>query len=116
MRSKNDLRNEVLENLTVIAAGETASAEDAQTVEDVITAVYGELEDEDLIIFDTTAADSVQNIPDRIFLALADYAEFYAAPKFGKPRDPNLKADALRRLRRGVLDGQYDAPVAVDYF
>lgn len=113
-RSKTDLRNEVLIDLGVLAAGETASGNDATVVDNAVQNVLEYLEDESLLTFDASSTGSV--IPARQFYALVDMVAFRCGRKFGKDVDPFVWEGGLRTLRRSVLPGSDNAPIEVTYF
>jgi hypothetical protein len=114
--SKADLRNRALKDMGVLDINESASAIQARIVDDIVAQALDELEDEDLIIFDTSATNTSDVIPGRLFAAYADFVRFHAMPAFGMAKDENLYLSALKRLRRGIRDGSDDVPVKVDYF
>jgi hypothetical protein len=64
--TKEDIRNRVLQKLRILAAGESATAEDAVLVEGVIDALHAELQEEQLTSWTISA------VPDQ-------FSEHYAA-------------------------------------
>ena len=114
--SKQDLRNRVLHDLGVLDISESASAEDAELVDAIVQQSLEELEDENLVIFDSQQGETVENIPGRCFSALADFVRYHAGMSYGVPKDENLRMSALYRLRKSVLDGSDDTPVRVNFF
>lgn len=114
--SKADLRNRVLRDMGALDIAEAASAEDAEVLDNIVQQSLEELEDENLIIFDTTQGETIENIPGRVFSALADFVRFHAMPSYGHPKDDALWQAALRRLRRSVAPEADDVPTAAKYY
>lgn len=114
--SKQDLRDRVLHDLGVMDIQETAQAVDAAMIDPIIQQSMAELQDENLITFDITQSDFTDNIPSNVFSALADFIRYHAGPAFTLPKDDQLRASALNRLRKSVMFGSDDAPVRVDFF
>lgn len=115
-RSKDALRNEALLDLGVIAAGQTAPGNDATSVSNKLQDMLEYLEDENLLIFDFTTAGNTENIPSRIYQALLDMLIYRIGPSYGKPQPIELWESGLRRLRRSVLAGTDDTPVAIENY
>jgi hypothetical protein len=83
-RTRNDLVNEALMNLGVLAAGQSPDAEDFQAVDGKVDALYARLEAQDIIDLDNT----VDQIPHEIFNQLAVILADDAALEFGLPGVP----------------------------
>lgn len=116
--AKADLMVAILQNMSVLPAGEAANAEDQETVEKAIDAMYEYLIDEELMIFDYTAERTSEVIPARIFLALVDLGVDRVCTKYGLPRGPigsdgqtNLERSAMKKLRRSVISADNGVPV-----
>ncbi len=92
--NKTQLREAILEHLKVLAAGETASSEDAALVDKIIDRVHPQLQVRGMAPFDTA------NIPDHYGEPLTRRIAFNVAPKFGLAQDLVEKADAERELRQ----------------
>ncbi len=114
--SKQDLRERVLHDMGVLDISETASAEDGALIDAIVQQSLEELEDENLVIFDSSQGETVDNIPARTFSALADFVRYHAAPSYTLPKDENLRNSAIYRLRKSVLAGSDDTPVKACYF
>lgn len=114
--SKADLRARVLKDMGVVDINGTASAIEASTVDEIVQQSLEELEDEKLMVFDYSATSTTDVIPGRLFAAYADFVRYHAAPSFGLAKDENLRASALKRLRRGILDGSDDVPVRQQFY
>ena len=102
-RTRNDLVNEALMNLGILAAGQTADAEDYQAVDGKVEALYERLEAQEIIDLDNT----VDEIPSNIFMQLAVLLADDAALMFGLPGIPaspsnpqpvQLATDSIRRV------------------
>lgn len=114
--SKQDLRTRILRDSGVLDINESASAEDAENVDPVVQAALEELEDENVIIFDTSQLETVENIPARLFMALSDFVRAQGMASYGIPYNADLRMAALNRLRRGTTLGSDDTPVAVGFY
>lgn len=114
--NKADLRNRVLRDMGVLDAVESASASDAEIVDAIVQQSIEELEDEDVIIFNPLASETTDNIPGRIFSALADYVRFHAMPTYGLAKDDGLRESAFRRLRRATGPASDDVPVPAKFY
>ncbi len=119
--SKADLRNRVLRDLGVLDVARSASAPVAAVVDDIVQQSLEELEDESLVIFNSQLGETIENIPGRVFAALADFVRYHAAPSFpmggvAVGKDDALRHSALTRLRRSVMAGSDDTPVKVLYY
>lgn len=114
--SKQNLRDRVLHDMGVVDIQESASAEDSEIVDAIIQQSLEELEDESLVIFDTQQAETVENIPGRVFSALADFVRYHASPSYNQPKDENLRNSSMYRLRKSVLTARDDTPVDVKFY
>ena len=81
MATKVELRNQVLQELEVLPAGQTASAEDAVTVETRIDQVYAFLEDKEIAYWDAN------NIPAEVMRPMVKIVAYECAPAFQLPPD-----------------------------
>lgn len=103
-KTRQQLVTRALQKLSVLAAGQTASAEDAQLVLDEIPPVMDDLAQRD--IFSWGDPDQIE---DAAFVHLADILANSVAADFGKPQDETLRLTAekrLRALRLSMLSGQ----------
>lgn len=122
--SKAELRNSALEDIKVKDSGTDMPASDTTMADAEIQRHLEYLEDEALVIFDTSQAITVSNIPGRVFNALRDMCAELLAPKFGVEArvvvgpggQESLYENALRRLRRSVIDGNDDVPVKACFY
>lgn len=99
VKTKIELRDDVLRKLNVLAAGQVASAEDAELVEARIESVLDELDDESLLTWDVA-----NDIPGKAYLPLVAIVAYTMIGDFGQQaRAQELASDAAgaeRRLRR----------------
>lgn len=116
--AKSDLTVAILEDMSVLPAGQTPVALDQETVEKAIDAVYQYLIDEELMIFDYTVARTIQVIPARLFHALVDLVVDRVCTKYGLPRGvigqdglTDKERSAMKRLRRSILSADNGVPV-----
>lgn len=116
VHSKADLRNRILKDAGVLDISESASAADAENVDELVQAAIEQLEDEEVVLFNAQASESTDNIPARIYLPLADYVRSLGMSSYGIAPDERLELSALRRLRRAAFPGQDDVPVPAQYF
>lgn len=109
--TKATLRNRVLQHLTVLGAGESASSEDATLVDDAIDALNEELVTRGVATWATSA------IPDDVADAMKRFVAGRVRSSFGKG-DGTQEADiALGDLRS--LTARLDPtgePVPIDYY
>ena len=123
--SKQELRDSALEEIKVKDANESMDSLDTDMADREIQAFIEYLEDETLLIFDASVGITMSNIPGRIWIALRDVVAELLAPKYAKATRMVAKPgggqeamydNAMRRLRRSVLDGSDDVPVKACYF
>jgi Tfp pilus assembly protein PilW len=111
-KTRNDLVNQALRNLGVLAAGQTADAEDFQAADGHVDQVIASLSARDIVTVDD----------DDWFDPLAVLVADDAAMEFGLPgvpassSDPNPVLDAENRLRLMVRGRPTYEPLKVDYF
>ena len=117
-RTRNDLVNEALMNLGVLAAGQSPDAEDFQAVDGKVDALYARLEAQDLIDLDNT----VDEIPAEIFNQLAVLLADDAALEFGlpgvpaSPSNPQPVEAAEDSIRRATYARPTYVPQKTEYF
>ena len=103
--TKAELRNHILQQLGVIGAGETASAEDATLMETLIDNCQDELDQLEIALW--TTAD----IP---AFAVEGMCQFVmaSATAWGQQYDPRLREFGLMRLRQVTQDRRSDTGTA----
>lgn len=109
------LRNRVLQELGVLAAGETASADDAALVDAVVADVHAMLDKEVFVSWATSA------IPDTVMEPLVMIVAARCAGRFGLPPDRRQELLALHEVAMGQIRTQVqaepnDAPVRAEYY
>lgn len=104
------MRNRVLENVGVLAAGQEAAPEDAIRVEEVIRAVFEELRTEDLARFELTAIPEWAQIPVRDIVS-NDVSHIYKLSPQRTAELQGLRELGLRRIR--VQSATREPPYAV---
>lgn len=87
-RTRNDLVNEALANLGILAAGQTAAAEDFEAVDGKVDALVAWLEAVDIIDI-----DDIDAIPPEWFGPLAVLLADEAALMFGLPGIPSSQSN-----------------------
>ncbi len=102
-----DLVTRVLQELRILAAGETPSAEDAALVTDEYNLALAEAE------FRGDAAWTPASIPDPYFVPFAVYVAARVAPLFG--REYMDQEAALARLRLVTAKPYTGADAVIDY-
>jgi hypothetical protein len=117
MRTARQLFNDALSFITVLEAGQEASAEDFDTVKGLFTPLLSELSTRgefylapDIVIEDTL-------IPDDVYAHLSELLGKTAAPHFGKEEMSEAEREVrIMRIRRVVyLRPTYD-PLKACYF
>lgn len=112
MKTRSDLIVATLKKLNAIAAGQNASAEDVQEIEDIIDGILDEIEATDVIVL----ADR-DEFEDMVIDPLAVILANAAAPAFGQASDEGRKMASEARLR-SLKASTYVAGSALetDYF
>lgn len=77
-RTQDDLLQEVLENLGVLAAGQTAETEDLARVSEKLPSIIATLAATEVVY----VAD-INNIPEEWFIPLSNCVAYYCKAKFG---------------------------------
>lgn len=109
--SREQLINRALGNLSVVGAGQTASAEDFATVDGMLNSVMSDLAQRDIYTW-----GDPDTIDDGAFLHLAEVVADAAANDFGQPKDKDKRLTAEARLR-GLQPTIYSgAPQTTEYF
>jgi hypothetical protein len=86
-KSRTDLIHRTLRNLGVLPQGQSPSAEDYQSISDLIDVTV-----DNLRVRNIAKIDSVDYLDDEFFLPLADVVAWKAAPEFGQGGDVGLAA------------------------
>lgn len=109
--TKAQLRNRVLQHLGVLAAGQSATAEDADLVDEAIDAAWAKLRKFGLMPFATSA------IPEWAQQGLRDYVAAEVSPSFGIQGDhETAKLLAERELGKQVAGYRHPIQIRTDYF
>lgn len=95
--TKEQLRDHILQQLGVLGAGETATAEDAELVENVIDNCQDELEQLEVALW------PVDDVPGYAIESFTLYCKA-SLTAFGQEYDPGLKDLGLRQLRYLTAD------------
>ena len=95
--TKAELRDHILQQLGVLGAGESATADDAQLVETVIDNCQDELEQLEVALW------PVDDVPGYAIESFVLYCKA-SLQAFGQEYDPSLKALGLRQLRYLTAD------------
>lgn len=111
MKTREELVKQALKEIKVVAAGQTPSAEDAQTVDDVVVPVLSDLSKRNVYPF-----GSPDQIEDDAFVHLSIILGNAVATQFGMPYDDGLRLMAESRLRQLYAEQLSGQPVVVDYF
>lgn len=82
-KTRSDLIERALKNLGALPQGQTASAEDSQSMDAFIDPLIETLNQRGIVYI----GDS-ENIPDEYFLPLGECLAFVASPEFGASLDP----------------------------
>lgn len=111
MKSREELVKRALQELKVVAAGQTPSAEDAKTVDDEIVPVLSDLSKRNVYPF-----GDPDQIEDDAFVHIAIILGNSVAGSFGQPYDDGLRLMAESRLRQLYVEQLSGQPVVVEYF
>jgi hypothetical protein len=111
MADQDDLVNRALTILQKVGAGQSASAEDQDLVEGMVTGLLDELQDRGVVYI----AD-VEDFEDRFLHYVAILLANYAASDFGVGIDVNAVDYAEKRLRIMQQVEATDEPVRNTYF
>lgn len=106
--TKAELRNHILQQLGILGAGDTATAEDADLVETVIDNCQGELEQLEVALW------PVEDVPGYAIESFTLYCKA-SLTAFGQEYDPRLKELGLRQLRYLTADKRSGVGRAVYY-
>lgn len=87
-RTQSDLLQEVLENLGVLAAGQTPEREDLARVSEKLSSIVATLGATEVV-----AIPDINNIPDEWFIPLSNCVAYYCKAKFGITGDAAAEVD-----------------------
>jgi hypothetical protein len=87
-RTQADLLQEVLENLGVLAAGQTPELEDLARVSEKLPSIVALLSATEVV-----AIPDIDNIPDEWFIPLSDCVAYHCKQKFGLVGDAAAAVD-----------------------
>src|SRR5262245_57147256 len=116
-RTRNDLVNEALMNLGVLAAGQTPAAEDFEAVDGKVEALVAYLEEAEILDIDT-----IEEIEPEWFGPLAVLLADDAALEFGLPGVPPSQSNpqpvqaAIDKLRLVTYGRPTYEPLKTEYF
>ena len=116
-KTRNELVTQALSNLGVLAAGQTPSTEDFESVDGHVDQTIEALEADEIITVDDLSA-----IPSEWFQPLSVILADDAAMEFGlpgvppSPGNPNPVAAAQATLRTRVRGRPTGQPLRIDYF
>ena len=118
-KTRSDLISEVLDQLGVLAAGQTPAAEDVAKVDGKLDAVLAELSALDIVTIDDAGAvgPSGGEIASEAFLSLATAIAYRCAAAFGLANDPALyvlSQRAEKMLRTIVRPGRATRTLRTD--
>jgi len=93
-KTRSELVNRALQKLKVVGAGQTASAEDSQFVNDELEPVMSDLAVRNIFVW-----GDPDEIDDAAFVHLADILANSVAGDFGQAQDETVRLYAEKRLR-----------------
>ena len=98
--NRTDLIHRALRNLGALPQGASPSAEEYQSISDIVDSVIAELNARDIIYI-----ESADNIEEEHFLPLGHILAWIAAPEFGSASDQALAALAVQgEMLLGEID------------
>lgn len=112
MATQSDLVTRVLRRLHVLEAGEVPSSEDDAAVDDIITDLYAELEENGLAYFE------LSDIPAAVMPGLIRMVASDCAPEFNVESQMTMawRAQGERMIRRVVASAPNHTPARHNYF
>lgn len=118
MTVKADIRNRALKLIGALAAGETASAEDAADVDEIYLSLFDELIQENIAVWGNGVSDT---IPEKFVESLVRIVAARAAPSFEVPIINGVSPEvvegrAMARLRRMIAPDPSGRRVRMEYF
>jgi hypothetical protein len=113
-KTKSQFCNQVLRNLSALAAGQSVEAEDAARVDDGATSALEFLARAG--VYDGVYEYQNDDISEAAFMALARYVANEIGSVYGVPYSPDVRLMAERDLCRVVAMVPTYATQAVDYF
>lgn len=111
MKTREQLVNRALQKLGALAAGQTASAEDFETVNNEIEPIMS-----DLAVRSIYYWGDPDQIDDSSFIHLADIVANSVARDYGAAQDDNVRRAAEQRLRELNVQTLSGQPQTVEYF
>lgn len=111
-RTRVELVNQALEELKLKPAGQDADAEDYDTVNDRVPAMFAELLRESVV----AVLNYESQIPEEIFEILALLLAARCTGTFGGVRDRSVEMSLKNDIRRVLADAPSYAPQVPDYF
>ena len=116
-KTRSDLIEQALKVLGVLAAGQSAEAEDFDAVDDYIDSLLAELSARDLVtVDDPEAIDETVFLPVSILLAGEACQEFGLASLPTSPQNPDPIAAAEKRLREVLYARPTGEPQRSEYY
>lgn len=111
MKSANDIYRQALVLVGAVGSGQSASAEDMSIARNMFRPLIAEMAANNAATITVHATDdTVENIADNLFPALAQLLANEIAPSYGAQNDERLRAIALDRIRK-VVAVDYDETV-----
>ena len=111
MATQQDLAEDVLIRvLAVQDRNDTIPNADAESVKNAYAKLLEKLRDDGIAYWD------LNDIPEVVFIDLADYVGSKVAPSFGVVGSQGLERSALRELRRHIRKKRSNEPVKAQYF
>jgi hypothetical protein len=93
LKTRADLIHRALRNLGALPQGQSPSAEEYQSISDLVDALIAELEARDIIYIQDI---DTYGLEDKYFMPLANILAWRAAPEFGAANDQTLAGLALQ--------------------
>lgn len=111
MKTREELVKQALKEIKVVAAGQTPSAEDAQTVDEALVPVLSDLSKRNVYPF-----GDPDQIEDDAFMHLAVILGNSVAGQFGQQQSEEIRLLSESRLRQLYAEQLSGQPVVVEYF
>lgn len=113
MTTVSDLRDKVLKKLAILGNGQTASADDAQIVEDAINELHEELEERGLAYWGSVTDMTNAVIPHFVYMVLPRVSEEFEKYEQLQELKAERSEQMIVKLASYGISGE---PVEADYF
>jgi hypothetical protein len=111
-KTAQEVTTQALQNINVVGVGDTPSSEDAQKALDHLEAIFDTLDVTEGMALDWT----IETVPNRLFLPLADMVSGSIALSYEKPQFTPLYGRGLKGIRRAEFGNEPVDTVRSEFF